>query len=450
MILGLVIPYRDRLEHLNVFIPYIVEHFKRTKINYKIIVVEQYNNQPFNRSKLLNVGAKILYDDVDYFCFHDVDLFPDKDVSYKIGTHDVIHLCTTLIENKNDNIKNNEFYYGMNFNKYYNTNNIKNNINRKIVGGVVLLKKDIWRKHKWNEIFQGWGYEDQEYYDRLIYYKYKIYNINNRFISMSHKLNSTKCFKNIINNKNNHKIIKKQIENKVLDPKLVISDIKFNTVSEKNFKYYTKVSVDFYESPKNLKLGQDIMKEMLKTFSDICKKYSLKFWTIKGTLLGTIEKKGWLKNDSEVNVCMLLNDFNKLKKIINKELPNDLWFQWCTNDLLFEIYNEKSIYGKIKNLKYCYNSYYSHLNKIHNGLQINVHIAEKYKQFKMKIPEIFPLKEKYFEGINVYVQNNYKDYLNYFSEDKIIKYLLDIEIGLAQPWLKNRYSKLYKKFKFIK
>ena len=38
MILGLVIPYRDRLEHLNVFIPYIVEHFKRTNINYKIIV----------------------------------------------------------------------------------------------------------------------------------------------------------------------------------------------------------------------------------------------------------------------------------------------------------------------------------------------------------------------------------------------------------------------------
>jgi len=201
MILGLVIPYRDRLEHLNVFIPYIVEHFKRTNINYKIIVVEQYNNQPFNRSKLMNIGAELLYNEVDYFCFHDVDLFPDKDVSYKIGTHDVIHLCTTLIENKNDNIKNNEFYYGMNFNKYYNTNNIKNNINRKIVGGVVLLKKDIWRKHKWNEIFQGWGYEDQEYYDRLIYYKYKIYNINNRFISMSHKLNSTKCFKNIINNK---------------------------------------------------------------------------------------------------------------------------------------------------------------------------------------------------------------------------------------------------------
>ena len=69
MILGLVILYRDRLEHLNMFIPYITQHLESQNISYKIIVVEQCNKNPFNRSKLMNIGAKYIYDEVDYLCF---------------------------------------------------------------------------------------------------------------------------------------------------------------------------------------------------------------------------------------------------------------------------------------------------------------------------------------------------------------------------------------------
>lgn len=112
MKLGLIIPYRDRLEHLDIFIPYITKHLAKNNIDYKIVVVEQANNNAFNKSKLMNIGAKYLYDEVDYFCFHDVD--------YNIYDNQIIHLCSKLIGNRNNIIKNKDFNSYMDFDYYFN------------------------------------------------------------------------------------------------------------------------------------------------------------------------------------------------------------------------------------------------------------------------------------------------------------------------------------------
>ena len=177
--LGLIIPYRDRKEHLDIFIPIIKKHLKSQNIDYKIIVVEQCNKNPFNRSKLMNIGAKYIYDEIDYLCFHDVDLIPDTDVDYNIYSKDIIHLCGYLIENRDNIIKNNKYKY-------------IDYIKRKLLGGVTLIRKEIWKKHQWNEIFEGWGEEDCEYWYRLEYYDYNIDSLDSKYISLSHKSNSKK------------------------------------------------------------------------------------------------------------------------------------------------------------------------------------------------------------------------------------------------------------------
>ena len=56
--IGIVVPYRNRREHLNQFIPSISNHLKKQKIPYEIIVVEQADGKPFNRGKLLNIGVE--------------------------------------------------------------------------------------------------------------------------------------------------------------------------------------------------------------------------------------------------------------------------------------------------------------------------------------------------------------------------------------------------------
>lgn len=73
---AIVIPYRNRDEHLRYFLEYMHAILQRQQLEYQIFIVNQVGEDPFNRAKLLNVGfmeALKLYD-WQCFVFHDVDL----------------------------------------------------------------------------------------------------------------------------------------------------------------------------------------------------------------------------------------------------------------------------------------------------------------------------------------------------------------------------------------
>ena len=74
---AIVIPYRNRDEHLRYFLEYMHAILQRQQLEYQIFIVNQVGeDDPFNRAKLLNVGfmeAMKLYD-WQCFVFHDVDL----------------------------------------------------------------------------------------------------------------------------------------------------------------------------------------------------------------------------------------------------------------------------------------------------------------------------------------------------------------------------------------
>lgn len=68
--LSIIVPYRDREEHLKQFLPNMNKYLPGANI----IIVEQSDNKPFNRGKLLNVG----YIESKPFIFvaHDIDMLP--------------------------------------------------------------------------------------------------------------------------------------------------------------------------------------------------------------------------------------------------------------------------------------------------------------------------------------------------------------------------------------
>ena len=69
--LGVIVPYREREEHLERFIEHFTEFMSDKKINYQMFIVEQYDLKPFNRGRLLNIGYKLATQHgCDYFCFH--------------------------------------------------------------------------------------------------------------------------------------------------------------------------------------------------------------------------------------------------------------------------------------------------------------------------------------------------------------------------------------------
>lgn len=78
MKLALIVPYRDRPEHLKQFL----DHYRLHLPDADIFIIEQEEGRPFNRGKLLNVGFLEAQGDC-YYCFHDVDMLAqDVDFSY--------------------------------------------------------------------------------------------------------------------------------------------------------------------------------------------------------------------------------------------------------------------------------------------------------------------------------------------------------------------------------
>ncbi|KJE97476.1 hypothetical protein CAOG_007330 [Capsaspora owczarzaki ATCC 30864] len=102
--LAIVVPFRRRDEHLQVFLPWmrrhlLTEHAVRTQEwskgkadplkkpicrFAKFVVVEQADNLPFNRNWLLNIGARYAHETyaADVVALHDVDTLPMDGVSY--------------------------------------------------------------------------------------------------------------------------------------------------------------------------------------------------------------------------------------------------------------------------------------------------------------------------------------------------------------------------------
>lgn len=91
--LAIITPYRNREEHLAQFIP----HMNKFLPWAKIVVIEQADEKPFNRGKLLNCA--FLETNYSYYCFHDVDMLPQSvDYSEKSGVH---QLAFSSIQSKN-------------------------------------------------------------------------------------------------------------------------------------------------------------------------------------------------------------------------------------------------------------------------------------------------------------------------------------------------------------
>ena len=172
----------------------------------------------------------------------------------------------------------------------------------------------------------------------------------------------------------------------------------------------------------NLKKGQKLMTNMLFEFDRICRKYNLKYWCIGGTLIGVLRHQGWIPWDGDVDIAMEEIDYLKLEKIIERELPKSMWYQSSKTDKYFKRQKNNTNYlpSKIRMLHTCYHECQDK-KQWHNGLQLDIFVYKRDNNIlkapfsgieihDMEYSTIFPLKEKFFDGIKVYIPNKYKYY----------------------------------------
>ncbi|XP_022645729.1 mucin-19-like isoform X2 [Varroa destructor] len=155
---AIVIPFRDRAEHLQLLLQHLHPILQRQMLSYKVFVIEQYGNDTFNKGVLLNAGAReALQDAKDYEClvFHDVDLIPEDDRN--------LYSCPTLPRHMSVAVD--KFNYTLPY--------------VQLVGGVFSVTvRDFVQLNGYSNLYWGWGGEDDDMAHRMTFIRMASYRMN--------------------------------------------------------------------------------------------------------------------------------------------------------------------------------------------------------------------------------------------------------------------------------
>ena len=153
--LAIIVPYRDREEHLKQFIPYMKGYLNRKGFSFDFYIIEQEDGKPFNRGKLLNVGFVISSKKMNYsnYCFHDIDLLPvNVDYSHaSVPTH-----LSSEVEQ-----------LGWRYPPIINGFEYPD-----IFGGITIFTEENFKEiNGYNNEYWGWGAEDDDLLQRIKFKK---------------------------------------------------------------------------------------------------------------------------------------------------------------------------------------------------------------------------------------------------------------------------------------
>lgn len=211
---AILIPYRNRAEHLKIFIYNIHRVLARQQIDYGVFVIEQGDDKEFNRAKLFNVGyleSTALYD-YQCFVFHDIDLVPVDDRNVYTCPQQPRHMSVRIDSRSG-------VPYVLMF------------------GGVSALSKELMlRVNGYSNLYWGWGGEDDDMTFRLKHIKQTILRRPAdiaRYTSLKH----TQSKKNA----GRHAILKKWKERYTKDG---LNSVKYKIMNLEFKKLYTWILAD--------------------------------------------------------------------------------------------------------------------------------------------------------------------------------------------------------------
>ncbi|KAK3595593.1 hypothetical protein CHS0354_009549 [Potamilus streckersoni] len=148
---AIIIPYRDREDHLDILTRHLHNILQRQQLEYRIFVIEMALPTQFNRGLLANIGFLFAKETGDFSCFiiHDVDalMMNDKNL-YRCGSQPR-HLVTgsTKFRTWNDE-------YGLPYGSY-------------MSGVIALTDSQFTQANGFSNVYFGWGGEDDDFTNRV-------------------------------------------------------------------------------------------------------------------------------------------------------------------------------------------------------------------------------------------------------------------------------------------
>jgi hypothetical protein len=231
--LTVIVPYRFREQHLQVFPQKIKAFLANEGIANEIIIIEQADDgKPFNKAKLLNVGATLARNNCDYYCFHDINMLPEI-ASYAYINHPVLLANSVSQFDKNPN---HATYFG----------------------GVILFDKHMFFKiNGFSNRYWHWGCEDD---DLLLRCMYKglipLAYTQGRFSSLEHEFSITRDpqgnYHSDSKTKNEmqelylkNKKYYKQVRRGVIDiDQDGLNSLSFSILKQEQYDLFTKITVE--------------------------------------------------------------------------------------------------------------------------------------------------------------------------------------------------------------
>ncbi|XP_045500260.1 beta-1,4-N-acetylgalactosaminyltransferase bre-4 [Colias croceus] len=152
---AIIVPYRDRQQHLAIFLNHMHPFLMKQQLEYGIFIVEQEGSSDFNRAKLMNVGfvesQRQKAGGWQCFIFHDIDLLPLDSRNLYSCPKQPRHMSASIDK--------------LNFKLPY----------EDIFGGVSAMTKEQFTKvNGFSNKYWGWGGEDDDMFYRIKKMNYHI------------------------------------------------------------------------------------------------------------------------------------------------------------------------------------------------------------------------------------------------------------------------------------
>ncbi|XP_034416089.1 beta-1,4-galactosyltransferase 1-like [Cyclopterus lumpus] len=219
---AIIIAFRNRHEHLTHWLYYLHPILIRQQLDYTVYVINQDGEGVFNRAKLMNAGyveAMKQYDH-DCFVFSDIDLVPLDDRNLYRCFDNPRHLAVAM----------DKFNFHLPYKTYF--------------GGVSSLSKGQYLKiNGFPNTFWGWGGEDDDIYNRIIFRGMSISrpdSVTGKYRMIKHKRD--------LHNEENPKNAGKLRQTKQTMNKDGLSSLKYTVKEIKKDILYTFINVDI-EAP---------------------------------------------------------------------------------------------------------------------------------------------------------------------------------------------------------
>ncbi|XP_071503504.1 beta-1,4-galactosyltransferase 5-like [Diadema antillarum] len=143
---AIIIPFRDRNFHLPIVLKYLIPMLQRQLLEFSFFIIEQANQDLFNRAMLMNVGflEALNFTNYDCFIFHDVDHVPLDDHNYYGCSGMPRHFLSGA----------DRWKYKLPYDAFFGA-----------VSG--LTKGQIRQINGFPNVYWGWGGEDDEIWNRM-------------------------------------------------------------------------------------------------------------------------------------------------------------------------------------------------------------------------------------------------------------------------------------------